>query len=144
MEMASHAAGAKNSPATFNRVVSHVLGSFRDFAPSYFDDIFVHSKRSDTKSDVAVHMNDLRQVFQVMRDNELYANLRKCFFCAPEIPVLECYVGQNGVRPKPEKISSICSWSIPANQKELHQWLGLAKYLHKYTRVYARFVRPLS
>jgi hypothetical protein len=36
--------GLKNAPATFNRMVSQVLRPLRNFAPSYFDDIFVHSK----------------------------------------------------------------------------------------------------
>ncbi|KAJ8575828.1 hypothetical protein ON010_g3388 [Phytophthora cinnamomi] len=40
-----------------------------------------------------VHLKRLWQVFQVMRDNKLYANLKKCVFCAPEIPVLVCFVG---------------------------------------------------
>ncbi|KAG3022628.1 hypothetical protein PC119_g9224 [Phytophthora cactorum] len=35
--------GLKNAPATFNRCVTHLLRSVRDFAPSYFDDVFVHS-----------------------------------------------------------------------------------------------------
>ncbi|OWY90179.1 reverse transcriptase, partial [Phytophthora megakarya] len=30
--------GLKNAPATFNRCVTHLLRSVRDFAPSYFDD----------------------------------------------------------------------------------------------------------
>ncbi|OWZ16345.1 polyprotein [Phytophthora megakarya] len=34
-------AGLKNAPATFNRMVSHVLRPLRDFALSYVDDIFV-------------------------------------------------------------------------------------------------------
>ncbi|CAI5728452.1 unnamed protein product [Peronospora destructor] len=33
--------GLKNAPATFNRMVSHVLRPLRQFAPSYFEDIFV-------------------------------------------------------------------------------------------------------
>ena len=74
--------GLKNAPATFNRMVSHVLRPFCDFAPSYFDNIFVHSKRSDTKSDLAVHLNHLNK-YSKMRDKKLYANLRKCIFCAP-------------------------------------------------------------
>ncbi|KAG3058302.1 hypothetical protein PI125_g25251 [Phytophthora idaei] len=32
--------GLKNAPATFNRCVTHLLRSARDFAPSYFDDVF--------------------------------------------------------------------------------------------------------
>ncbi|KAG3230080.1 hypothetical protein PI124_g24821 [Phytophthora idaei] len=36
--------GLKNAPVTFNRCVTHLLRSVRDFAPSYFDDVFVHSR----------------------------------------------------------------------------------------------------
>ncbi|KAG2770419.1 hypothetical protein Pcac1_g18467 [Phytophthora cactorum] len=35
--------GLKNAPANFNRCVTHLLRSVRDFAPSYFDDVFVTS-----------------------------------------------------------------------------------------------------
>ncbi|KAF1331237.1 reverse transcriptase, partial [Globisporangium splendens] len=130
-------AGLKNAPATFNRMVTNVLRPLRTFAPSYFDDIFVRSKATNGKSDVDVHLDHLRQVFQVVRENKLYANLKKCMFFAPEIPVLGCFVGKSGVRVDPEKVKAIDDWPVPQNVKQLRQWLGLANYLHKYTRNYA-------
>jgi hypothetical protein len=136
--------GLKNAPATFNRMVTNVLRPLRTFAPSYFDDIFVHSKTTNGKSDVDVHLDHLRQVFQVMRENKLYANLKKCMFFAPEIPVLGCFVGKSGVRVDPEKVKAIDDWPVPKNVKQLRQWLGLANYLHKYTRNYAALVQPLT
>ncbi|KAE9019666.1 hypothetical protein PR001_g13826 [Phytophthora rubi] len=39
--------GLKNAPATLNRCVTHLLRSVRDFAPSYFDDGFIHSRAVD-------------------------------------------------------------------------------------------------
>ncbi|KAG2816132.1 hypothetical protein PC113_g23126 [Phytophthora cactorum] len=45
----------KNPPATFNRCLTHLLRSVRDFAPSYFDDVFVHIKAVNGKTDVEVH-----------------------------------------------------------------------------------------
>ncbi|GMF22647.1 unnamed protein product [Phytophthora fragariaefolia] len=85
-----------------------------------------------------------RKVFETIRGNELYANLKKCIFCAPEIPVLGCHGSRNGVRAGPEKIPSICSSPTPKNQKKLRQWLGLANYLHKYTKDYAGLIQPIS
>ncbi|KAE8970682.1 hypothetical protein PF011_g26328 [Phytophthora fragariae] len=79
-----------------------------------------------------------------MRKNKLYANLKKCVFGAPEIPVLGCYVSRSGVRADPEKISSICSCPTPKNQTELRQWLGLANDLHNYTKDYAGLTQPMS
>ncbi|GMF56532.1 unnamed protein product [Phytophthora fragariaefolia] len=136
--------GLKNALATFNRMVSHVLRPLRAFAPSYFYDIFVHSRAENGLSAIDVHLRHLRQVFEEMRENKLNANLKKCVFCAPEIPVLGCYVSKDGVRADPEKISSICSWPTPKNQTELRQWLGLANYLHKYTKDYASLIQPMS
>ncbi|KAG2960565.1 hypothetical protein PC119_g26358 [Phytophthora cactorum] len=72
--------GLKNAPATFNRCVTHLLRSVCDFAPSYFDDVFVHSPAMNGKTDV-----------------------EKCIFGASEIPILGYLVGKNGVRPDPEK-----------------------------------------
>ena len=136
--------GLKNAPATFNRMVSHVLRPLRDFAPSYFDDVFIHSKRQDSLTALEVHKEHLRALFAVMRKHKLYANLKKCIFAAPEIPVLGCMVGRSGTRPDPEKVKAIVEWPVPKNVKELRQFLGLANYLHKYTRNYADVVRPLT
>ncbi|KAG2777104.1 hypothetical protein PC116_g21790 [Phytophthora cactorum] len=135
--------GLKNAPATFNRMVSNLLRPLQSFAPSYFDDIFIHSRAEGGMTDVEVHLEHLRQVFQVMRDNQLYANLKKCIFCAPEIPVLGSYVSMNGVRADLVKIEAICAWSTPQDQKQLRQWLGLATYLHNYSKNFASTVRPL-
>ncbi|KAF1333232.1 Pol protein, partial [Globisporangium splendens] len=135
--------GLKNAPATFNRIVTNVLRPLRTFAPSYFDDIFVHSKATNGKSDVDVHLDHLRQVFQVMRENKLYANLKKCMFFAPEIPVLGCFVGKSGVRVDPEKAKAIDDWPVPKNVKQLRQWLGLANYLHKSSDGVRRVKRSL-
>ncbi|KAG2897925.1 hypothetical protein PC115_g16988 [Phytophthora cactorum] len=103
-----------------------------------------HSRAEGGMANVAVHLQHLRQVLQVMRDNQLYANLKKCTFCAAEIPVLGSYVSENGIRADPEKIEAICAWPTPQDQKQLRQWLGLATYLHNYSKNFASTVRPLS
>ncbi|KAL4124847.1 hypothetical protein PRIC2_008441 [Phytophthora ramorum] len=136
--------GLKNAPATFNRCVTHLLRSVRDFAPSYFDDVFIHSRAVNGKSDVEMHTEHLRKLLELMRKHKLYANLKKCIFGATEIPVLGCLVGKNGVRPDPGKVRVINEWPTPSNVKELRQFLGLATYLCKYVSNYAGKIRPLS
>uniref|UniRef100_H3HAG2 Reverse transcriptase domain-containing protein n=1 Tax=Phytophthora ramorum TaxID=164328 RepID=H3HAG2_PHYRM len=136
--------GLKNAPATFNRCVTHLLRSVRDFAPSYFDDVFIHSRAVNGKSDVEMHTEHLRKLLELIRKHKLYANLKKCIFGATEIPVLGCLVGKNGVRPDPGKVRVINEWPTPSNVKELRQFLGLATYLCKYVSNYAGKIRPLS
>ncbi|KAG3086407.1 hypothetical protein PC121_g4949 [Phytophthora cactorum] len=134
----------KNAPATFNRCVTQLLRSVRDFAPSYFDAVFVHSRAVNGKTDVDVHMEHLRKLLGLMRKHKLYANLKKCIFGASEIPILGCLVGKNGVRPDPEMVRVISEWPTLSNVKELRRFLGLAMYLCKYVENYAGKIRPLS
>ncbi|KAF1334828.1 reverse transcriptase, partial [Globisporangium splendens] len=136
--------GLKNAPATLNCCATHLLRLVRDFAPSYFDDVFVHSKAEDGKTDVEVHRLHLRRVLDLMRKHKLYANLKKCIFGSSEIPVLGCFVGKSGVRPDPEKIKAIVDWPRPRNTKDLRRFPGLAAHLHKYSRNHAAISRPLS
>ncbi|KAG3058945.1 hypothetical protein PI125_g25134 [Phytophthora idaei] len=118
--------GLKNAPATFNICVTHLLRSVRDFAPSYFDDVFVHSRAVNGKTDVEVHKEHLCKLLGLMRKHKLYANLKKCIFGASEIPILGCLVGKNGVRPDTEKVGVISEWPTLSNVKELRRFLGLA------------------
>ena len=55
--------GLKNAPATFNRMVIQVLRPQRDFAPSYFEDIIVHSRAEQQLSATEAHLQHLKQVF---------------------------------------------------------------------------------
>jgi hypothetical protein len=52
--------GLKNAPATFNRMISNLLRPFRDFAPSYFDDIFIHSHAERGKTGIEVRPTGVR------------------------------------------------------------------------------------
>ncbi|POM60218.1 reverse transcriptase [Phytophthora palmivora] len=135
--------GLKNAPATFNRCVTHLLPSVREFAPRYFDGIFIHSRSVNGKTDIEMHRVHLRKLLGLMRKHKL-SNLKKCIFGASEIPVLGCLVGKNGVRPGPEKVRVINEWHTPSNIKELRQFLGLVTYSCKYAENYAGKIHPVS
>ncbi|KAE8891680.1 hypothetical protein PF003_g24260 [Phytophthora fragariae] len=55
-----------NTPATFDRCVAHFLRSVHDFAPSYFDDVFIHSRSVNGKSDVEMHKENLSKLLALM------------------------------------------------------------------------------
>ena len=79
--------GLKNAPATFNRVVAHVMRQHRAYAPHSFDDVFVHSRAEDGLSEMESHKRHLDAVLQTLKDAQLYVNLTKCVIGVPEIPV---------------------------------------------------------
>uniref|UniRef100_A0AAV1U9W3 Reverse transcriptase domain-containing protein n=1 Tax=Peronospora matthiolae TaxID=2874970 RepID=A0AAV1U9W3_9STRA len=127
-----------NAPATFNRCVTNLLRSVRDFAPSYFDDAFVQRRATDGKTDVEVHRIHVRKVLTLVREHKLFANLKKCIFAANEIPLLGCIVGKNGVRSDPEKIKAISDWACASRRQCTSKvpWLGcvLAQVLAQLRR----------
>ncbi|KAE8875348.1 hypothetical protein PF003_g40522 [Phytophthora fragariae] len=53
-------------------------------------------------TDVEMHLQQLRQVFELKTKYKLYANWKWCISCAPEIPVLGGYVSTEGVPADPE------------------------------------------
>ena len=55
------------------RLMTHVFAPFiRKFVVVYFDDILVSSRSSQE------HLEHLKVVFQTLREQRLFANLKKC------------------------------------------------------------------
>ena len=93
--------GLSNAPATFNRLVTQLFKLHRGYAQTYFDDIFVHIRATNGRSDVDNHIDHLREVIECMRTNKLYANASECIFGAEEIPFLRCFIGSEAFERTP-------------------------------------------
>ena len=67
--------GLTNAHSTFMLIMNQVLQSFLGkCVVVYFDDVLIHSKSKEK------HVGHLREVFKVLRENKLYANLKKNVF----------------------------------------------------------------
>ena len=66
--------GLTNAPSTFMRIMNQVV-VLGKCVVVYFDDIFIHINSKEE------HVGHLREVFKVLRENKLYAILKKmCFY----------------------------------------------------------------
>ena len=110
--------GLSNAPATFNRLVTQLFRPHRGYAQTYFDDVFVHSRADQGRSEVDNHIDHLRAVLECMRTHKLYANASKCIFGAEEIPFLGCFIGKRGLRADPAKVKAIVDWPVLRSQKK--------------------------
>ena len=124
--MARYATRAVKCPGYFNRLLTQLFRPDRGYAQTYFDDIFVHSRATNGRSDVDNLINHVRAVLECMRTNKLHANASKCIFGVEKIPFLGCFLLKRGFRADPAKVRDIVDWPVPKNKKDLRKWLGLA------------------
>jgi hypothetical protein len=70
----------------------------------YIDDVLIYSRTR------AEHMEHIRQVFQILSDNNLWINLVNRAFFRTEIDFCGYIVGRGQIRMDPDKIQAIEEW----------------------------------
>lgn len=129
--------GLTNAPATFCTLMNKVFQPFLDrFVVVYLDDIVVYSNTLEE------HVKYLKQVFKVLRDNELYVKKEKCFFAQQEFPLLGHIVGHGKIRIDKSKISAILKWKPPKKVPELRSFLDLVNYYRRFIKGYSAIAAP--
>ncbi|CAH9055301.1 unnamed protein product [Cuscuta europaea] len=128
-----------NAPSTFMRLMNQVLHPFIGFfVVVYFDDIFIYSK---TKEE---HLKHLREVLQVLQENQLYVNLKKCMFCINQLLFLGFVIGKNGVHVDDEKVRAIRDWPAPKSVSEVRSFHGLAAFYQRFVRDFSTITAPIT
>ena len=84
-----------------------------DFVLVYLDDILVFSTTEHE------HENDLRLVFQWLRQHKLQAKLKKCEFGKPRVNYLGHTVDSGEVQVDKDKVSAVANWEAPKDIKRI-------------------------
>ena len=131
--------GLCNAPATFQRLMNSVLSPYlNSFVKVYLDDVVIHSKSANT------HVEDVAKVLQLLRENKLYCQLKKCEFDKPEIEFCGFRVSKEGIRPQVEKVKLIKAWPTPKNQTDIRAFLGFCGFYRRFIRNFAKTASPLT
>lgn len=131
--------GLTNAPATFCTLMNKLFHPYLDkFVVVYLDDIVVYSNT------LKEHVDHLRKVFQVLRENELYVKKEKCDFAKEEVIFLGHKVGGGQLKMDEAKIKAIQEWEVPTKVTELRSFLGLVNYYRRFIKGYSARAAPLT
>lgn len=94
--------GLKNSPATFQRVMNHVLRELiNKICVVYLDDILIFS------TSLEEHIMNVKKVFERIKSAGLKIHTDKCNFLKRETEFLGHILTPEGLKPNPNKIRCI-------------------------------------
>ena len=127
----------KNAGATYQRMM------IRMFEPRlgknieiYIDDMVVKSK-SESK-----HVNDLGNIFAILRKHKLRLNAFKCSFGIGSEKFLGYMVTHYGIEVNPDQIKAINNMQPPWNPKEVQKLTGMIATLNRFISRSADRCRP--
>ncbi|OJT08771.1 Retrovirus-related Pol polyprotein from transposon 17.6, partial [Trametes pubescens] len=116
--------GDCNAVATYQGLMNHIFGPHIGvFMDVYLDDIAVYS---DTLAD---HVRHVKQVVDILKQEQLYLSSTKLHFLCRELKVLGRIVDDQGIRMDPDKVDSVLNWKTPTNKELLRGFLGSVGYL---------------
>ncbi|GKV20583.1 hypothetical protein SLEP1_g30682 [Rubroshorea leprosula] len=131
--------GLSNAPSTFMRLMNHVFRLFiGKFVVVYFDDILVYSKNEQE------HLDHLRQVFEVLKEQKLYANLKKCSFLTTRVTFLGYIITAQGIKMDLSKIDAIVNWPTPTSMHDVRSFHGLASFYQRFIKNFSSIVAPIT
>uniref|UniRef100_A0A3P9ITK5 Gypsy retrotransposon integrase-like protein 1 n=1 Tax=Oryzias latipes TaxID=8090 RepID=A0A3P9ITK5_ORYLA len=131
--------GVTNAPSTFQRLMEKCMGDLHLREVLVFiDDLIVFS------ASLEEHERRLLCVLNRLKEFGLKLSPDKCKFFQTNVRYLGHVVSERGVETDPEKISTLKSWPVPRNLKELRSFLGFAGYYRRFIKDYATIAKPLN
>ena len=118
--------GFKNFSAYVQRQIDRLLRPYRAFAKIYVDDIVIHSKT------LKKHFRHLRQMFGMLRTNNISVKPEKTFVGYPTVQLLDQKVDLLSLATAEKKLKAISRLSFPATLQLLKTYLGLTSWLRDY------------
>lgn len=131
--------GYTNAPSIFCRYVAKVLNEFVRSGELvvFMDDILLCTKT------IEEHLDLLRRVFSVLKDNSIELNLDKCRFLVTQVEFLGYDIHSNQISPCDRHVRAVRDLPIPQNAKSLQRFMGLLSYFRKFIKGFSAIASPL-
>ena len=131
--------GLCNAPATFQRLMNHVLRDLIGIRVLvYLDDIIIFSNSLEE------HLTHLREVLLRLRNAGLKLKSDKCDFMREKVNYLGHIISGKGIQPDPKTVEKVVNFRIPSNVDEVRSFLGLAGYYRRFVKNFGASAKPLT
>lgn len=131
--------GLHNAPATWQRLIDHVLGpELEPFVFVYLDDVIVCT------SSFEQHIQVLEEVLKRIKEAGLTLSRNKCHFCKSELKYLGYVVNSKGLLVDPGKVDAILRIPTPKSVTEVRRIMGMASWYRRFIPNFASVIAPLS
>ena len=131
--------GLCNAPGTFMQLMNDTFRDLLDKSVLVFlDDILVFSR---TKEE---HERHVREVFERLRAQKLYAKRSKCEFFRDQVEFLGHRIGADGLSVSQDKVSAVRDWPAPKNVSEVRSFLGLAGFYRRFVKDFSKVALPIT
>ncbi|XP_055522952.1 uncharacterized protein K02A2.6-like [Wyeomyia smithii] len=129
--------GIKSAPGSFQQLMDTMLAGL-DCAVGYLDDILVGGASEDE------HQRNLFLVLERLRAYGFSVRIEKCDFGMKQVKYLGQILDEKGIRPDPEKVSSIVNMPAPHDIATLRSYLGAVSYYGKYVKEMRALRHPMD
>ena len=130
--------GLHNAPATFQRLMNHILRDCQSFARAYIDDIVIFSQSWEE------HLGHLGEVFRRLAEAGLRVKLAKCQFGCVKAHYLGHLIGQGKIEPEEGKVTAVRDYPTPVTKRDVRAFLGLVGYYRRFVPHFAEISAPLA
>ena len=86
---------------------------------------------------------DKKAILHRLRQHKLKLKLTKCDFAQSETNYLGFVIGKNGLKPDPDKFTSIQNMTEPTTVKQVMAYIGCLSYYRRFIPGFSKTAEPL-
>ena len=130
--------GITNGPATFQRIINHILGPTRwRYALAYIDDIIIYSRTFDD------HLEHVNEICQLLKQARFRLNPEKCEIAHTRTDYLGHRIENGNISPCPKNVHGLLNTQPPRTAEEACRFVKATEYYRKFIPNFSIIAEPL-